>query len=306
MHYKDLSPELKQTFDRLHQAILQHRQTMSNLQTVEPNLEGIERLKPKIHQVSEASRDLRKKATELQERAQRDVVDVTVYAKWPLEALASRKNIQIKTTTNNKVDSAISDALNQSLSLVHSVAQMPSPLYWKILQRLEGESHNVHQRTQCLLSQQQRLDLINSDDQLQRYIQEQLETQQLQVNALSTAKTCDVSRLKSLYARYETGENVLEKNTLELMQQQKHQLSIAQQHYLKAAADVQKQPAASQSFAPVAAPSTLPPSTAPSTGFSSTLAPSTGFSSTLAPSTSFTSSSTRKKGSASRSGKGRR
>jgi len=116
MPYSQLTPDMKQAIDNIHQAIMRHKHTMLNLQSMGPRLllpqtqdgapadsqtkttllqERLHKLQSQLNRLQQDLQQLDATATAQEKASEKAVVDTIMYAQWPLEALAVRKGVRL-------------------------------------------------------------------------------------------------------------------------------------------------------------------------------------------------------------------
>lgn len=204
MYYDQLPPDMKRAMDMVHEAIQRHKQTIYHLSTMGPKVLQAPNttstttttfntntqqclLQEQIHQLQNQLIRLQHETGQLLAPVQTEhaaseaaVVHATLYAKWPVEAMAVRKGVRLLTTptpfdahagsvaeekesddgaaaamanNNDRMQQQIQNALNRGMAAVDRIDRMPSPYYWETLQSLETRAMTLLQQTSVLESQ---------------------------------------------------------------------------------------------------------------------------------------------------------
>jgi Nucleoporin FG repeat region len=121
MHYSQLTPDMKRAIDTMHEAIMRHKRTMNDLQSMGPSVlqrpsnggptddpEGgaesavttpmqhqIASLRTKLRAMQQQLSKLYTTALDQTSDNEKAVAQTITYAKWPLEALAVRKGVRL-------------------------------------------------------------------------------------------------------------------------------------------------------------------------------------------------------------------
>lgn len=187
--YNDLSPQMKQAFDTIHDAIMRHKRSMVNLSSMSPQLliradsdgsvpinnrkQGTplihDKLKLLLHQIDILQKDvelLQSTTMQQKEASENVMVQATLYAKWPIETMAHRKGVRLTATANSaadeekKDDGGVSDVqmklretLDRTLSVVDRLEKMPSPYLWEVIHTLERRIAQLEEQGKSLSRQ---------------------------------------------------------------------------------------------------------------------------------------------------------
>jgi len=307
---------MKQAIDNIHEAIMRHKKTMLNLQSMGPQLlqkndathktplqERLHKLQTETQRLQQQLHELYEKASAQNKVSEKAMVDAIVYAQWPLEALAVRKGVRLiansgeeKKAEDSTTEMKVRDALNQSLATIDRVDRMPSNYYWEMLHTLEHQAQQLLQQVSAVQQQiQQSRALATTHPQNQNAaIADIIETQHIAVTRLEQQLRYQSQQQMELvryrYSQYERGENVLERAA---MQERERQRLLQEQIQMQCLQAGEAAPASSAP-APFGAPA---PSTTSSSGGglfgTAAPAPTSGiFGSTPAPAPLFGGSST--------------
>jgi hypothetical protein len=140
MYYSQLTPDMKRAIDTMHEAIMRHKRTMNDLQSMGPSIlqrpysggpssndqndlvgggaesatitpmqHQIASLRTRIRTMQQQLSNLYAMALEQTSDNEKAVAQTITYAKWPLEALAVRKGVRliVADTTKGSSDSSV-------------------------------------------------------------------------------------------------------------------------------------------------------------------------------------------------------
>jgi hypothetical protein len=315
MHYSQLTPDMKRAIDTMHDAITRHKRTIFQLQTMGPKLlqvtgdntqastvtplqEQIQSLYAKMNRLQHDMEKLHAATQKQNSASEKAVVQATMYAKWPVEALAVRKGVRLtaadaKDEEEKKSDDAaaelhhkIREALSRGMAAVDRIDRMPSPYYWETLHALEQRASRLSQQTATVLTQlEQSRDLtqLYSPQQAPATINEIVETQHVALSRLAAQLEHlrdEMQRVRFRYRQYERGENVLEKAAAAEQERQRKLQEQLLSAYLQAT------PGAPGPAPLAGTPASSAFGAAPAPAFGASPAPS-AFGSTPAPASSF-------------------
>lgn len=296
MQYATLAPEMKQAIDNIYQAMMQHKRTMLSLQSAGPTLlrkpsgagpgaaaaaasdktqlqENIQQLRSQLQRLEQDVQQLFESTNAQMKGTEKISVDTTMYALWPVQELAVRKNVRLTSVPSSSSSSSLSsgrvgeekktehddvdrnakfqlqirEALQQGLATVDQITRIPSPYYWSKLHELElrtlqmkRQVEAMHQQLQRSRVMQQRLHQVGEDTNAADAIAHVIETQHLALRQVE-GRLRELSRIRMeqirlRYNYHERGENVLEKAAVQKLERQARINEQVQMHYLKAAA----------------------------------------------------------------------
>jgi hypothetical protein len=147
MYYSQLTPQMKQMIDTMHEAMVQHKKTMFQLQSMGPQLlqkkpdaskfsrsaveshaTGITPLQENIQQLQvqleRLQQDMKKLHATIQKQhgiTEQAVVQATIYATWPVEGLAARKGVVLPISATVPVDADSEEKKNEESLRQHDV-----------------------------------------------------------------------------------------------------------------------------------------------------------------------------------------
>ena len=160
--YASLQPDHKRAIDTLYQAMMQHKRTVLQVSTMAPKLLQktsesqqadaavgeelplplhIRKLSTQVQHLQQELQIVRQKIDETQKQYENSTTQAYMYAKWPTEAVAMRRQVNLTPTTNESLDADLQTKLRQLLDreMVHvdRVERMPSPYLWQLLEEME-------------------------------------------------------------------------------------------------------------------------------------------------------------------------
>lgn len=285
MYYSQLTPEMKRAIDNMHEAITRHKRTMFNLQTMGPKLlvppeqttttttrdihrtapnltplqTQIQRLQVQSNRLQHDTEKLRAAAQQQHRASETAMVQTTLYAQWPVEALAARRGVRWSTDTAAKAEPhgeekksddgvaaaalhhQIREALNRAMAAVDRIDRMPSPYYWETLHTLEQRAAQLSDQAKLVQNQ------LDQSRALTRQItfaapaavtiHEIVETQHVALSRLTAQWEHwrdEMQRVRYRYSKYERGEDVLVKAAAAELERQRKLQEQLLLHYLQA------------------------------------------------------------------------
>ena len=242
-------------------------------------------LQTRVHQLQQEVQTVRQSVDYTKQLYEKSTTQAVVYAKWPTEAVATRRGVPLskQKDANNNPDLQVKlkKLLDQEMTNVDRVERMPSPYLWQVLQEMDQRLLTLKSQMESLnqalkQSKQMPTDTVNITAIVK------LQEQSIWAVASKLANVhARVEQLRHAYRMQEKGVNVLE---LADQEELEHQTQLDYQMRLQM---VKTMPAARAPAAPAPGGSIFG-SPAPAAGgiFGSTPGPAPGgslFGSTPAP-----------------------
>lgn len=232
LQYSALPPDQKQAIDRLYQGMMQHKRTLLQASSMAPKLLGkhqqadmaagtqelplasnIQKLSTQVGHLQDQIQTLRKRVDETEGLCETSMSQTYWYAKWPTEAIAARRGVQIEKSTSavdSKTHLKLQEVIDKEMAHVDRVELIPSPYLWQVLedmerriQTLKGSIGSLHKGLQSAKSVNSEkitvLDIVNSQENAIIRI----------ANSLAIVHE-QVERLRADYRQREKGTNVLD------------------------------------------------------------------------------------------------
>jgi hypothetical protein len=266
--YSQLSPQVKQVIDGIHEQMMQHKRSMAQVQTMAPVLlrhptqsadaaagasaplmEQFQNMAGTLQEIESNLQACSREAACVKSKYEQTTTQAVVYGIWPMEALASRKEVKLA-TVETKSNPTITDQIRKLLEFqaahVDRLEKIHSPYMWQELEEMDARLQELNNSTQLVTTHLTQMKNIR-DMGVASVVQGQTALL-LQVAQQVTSLQHRVQDLRIKYRHWEKEGNVLDQQKVrDLMAQQKRD-EIVKIGYLKAAS------AAPPAPAPVAAP----------------------------------------------------
>lgn len=248
MQYRDLPPQMKKYFDTMYESIMRHKRSMSNLQSMAPQLllpinmavgkaqsistksvigEKLKRLDNQLQHLQSDLTLLLSCSQNRKESVENTVLQSIQYAKWPVEALAHRSGIRITNTPSalheekkeeHNIQDRVREMLDRAMASVDRIEKMPSPFLWQIIHDLEQRLQKFIEQANSLMMELDQFLKLKSDIKSGQdplvCVTDIVEKQHRALWSL-TAKVDSVragmERVRFRYRNVERGENVIDK-----------------------------------------------------------------------------------------------
>lgn len=290
MHYSSLPEHYRRAIDSIHDAMMKHKRTMSQIKTMRPS--GLVTEDSSLPaQVQKLQRETLGLENDL--RKTREVVDaqgvhsetlltqIFHFGIWPTEAVAVRRGVRLSEMVEEKKDDELQTRIRALLDgqMVHveRLERMPSPFLLQLMDTMQERADKLKTMLRKLEYEMNQSRDVNVHSILG------LQHQQLhQVASKIVAIQQEMQKLRATYQVYERGENVIEKADREEFERKQREEDAILMHYLKAG----QSNASQQQQTPGAPAPAFGASPAPATSFSfgsTTTTPAPAFGSTTTP-----------------------
>lgn len=255
--YSSLPPEAKRAIDTIHDALMRHKKTMANVETMAPallreppapadaaagytiNKTLPSRLKELQHDLQTVQQKLAKCRTQaivLKEKYEISTAQSVLHGIWQVEVVANRRGIQLtslKKAMDPNVKTRLQKLLDEQVARVDRIERIPGAYMWETLADLE-------QRVQTLLQQVstvcQELEATPSDDMMDIASIVHTQADSFARVAHTVARVHEqMERLRAKYRASERGEDILLKADVEEMERQRRVEQQAKFQLMKAA-----------------------------------------------------------------------
>jgi hypothetical protein len=255
--YAQLPPDQKRAIDTLYQAMMQQKRTILQVSTMAPKLlqnkqatsqadaaaghvelplaSQVHKLATQAQQLQQQLQTVRQQLEYTQSHYKRSTVQGFHYAKWPTEAIAARRNVQLPSSNsqNSQKDAALQaklkDLLDREAAHVDRIDRMPSPFLWQILEEMEQRLATVQHK---MMSTEKTIRTQALQPSAEVNIVEVMQLQEQSIWKLASALAPlheKVEQLRRKYRMYETQGNVLEEEEQQESQRQQqldHQMRL--------------------------------------------------------------------------------
>ena len=273
--YSALPQDLRQAIDTIHEAIMKHKRTMINLQSMAPALLlgsqdpskiGITATGQQPAPLSVTIRDLHQKIasleqeTGLQARAdsckddyEKLIEQAVMFGRWQIEALAVRQGVHLRPLPTEQQQQSAADkgstsggqssakaqlqaVLDRQMAHVDRLERMPSPFLWQVLEDMEKRLIDLKHHAWTVQQQIESSIRSNEPADIVSIVQSQHRAF-YKVSTLLSNLHAQVEALRQQYRFYEKGENVLEKAIFEEKERERRLNDRIRLEYVKAAAN---------------------------------------------------------------------
>lgn len=274
--YSQLPQDLKHAIDTIHEAMMRHKKTMINLQSMAPALLlGSSKDPSKIgipatgqqHPVplSVTIRGLHQKIASLEQETglqtrvdsckddyEKLIKQAVMFGRWQIEALAVRRGVHLQPISTEQQQQSATDngtangqssakaqlqaVLDRQMAHVDRLERMPSPYLWQVLEDMEKRLGDLKHHAWTV--EQQLASSIRSNEPAD--IVSIVQSQHRALHKVSTILSnlhAQVEGLRQQYRFYEKGENVLEKANYEEKERERRLNDRIRMEYVKAAAN---------------------------------------------------------------------
>ena len=262
--YSQLPPQVKQVIDGIHSQMMQHKRSMAQVQTMAPVLlrnptqsadaaagasaplmEQFQVMAGKLQEIESNLQACSRQAMCVKSKYEETTTQAIVYGIWPMEALASRKEVKLS-TVETKSNPTITDQIRTLLELqaahVDRLEKIPSPYMWQALEEMDVRLQELNNSTQLVTTHLTQMKNVR-DMGVASVVQGQT-TLLLQVAQQVTSLQRRMQDLRTKYQQWETDVNVLDQQKIrDLLAQQKRD-EIVKIGYLKAASSAAPPPPA--------------------------------------------------------------
>jgi hypothetical protein len=234
MPYSQLPPDQKQAIDALHNAMMEHKRTLLQVSSMAPKLlqkpvqqadaaAGQElplvnitgQLTTEVNHLLQQLKTLQETVQYTQQLYEQSTLQAFMFAKWPTEAVASRRGITLtKAPASSDPDAdmqaKLQQGLDRQLAFVDRVELMPSPYLWQTLEDMEQRLQNFKGHITTL---QQQLDYSKRSKQEDIHVTSVVQMQNESIWKLASQWTIlhnKVEQVKNSYRMYEKGDNILD------------------------------------------------------------------------------------------------
>jgi hypothetical protein len=255
--YAQLPPDQKQAIDTLYQAMMQQKRTILQVSTMAPKLlhnkqatsqadaaaghlelplaSQVNKLNTQGQQLQQQLQTVRQQLEYTQSQYRRSTVQGFHYAKWPTEAVAARRNVELPSNSsqNSPKDAALQaklrDLLDREAAHVDRIDRMPSPFLWQILEEMEQRLSTVQYK---MMSTDKTIRTQALQPSAELNIVEVMELQEHSIWRLASVLVPlheKIEQLRQKYRMYETRGNVLEEVEQQERQRQQqldHQMRL--------------------------------------------------------------------------------
>jgi hypothetical protein len=220
--------------------LLQNKQATSQADAAAGHVElplasQVHKLATQAQQLQQQLQTVRQQLEYTQSHYKRSTVQGFHYAKWPTEAIAARRNVQLPSSNsqNSQKDAALQaklkDLLDREAAHVDRIDRMPSPFLWQILEEMEQRLATVQHK---MISTEKTIRTQALQPSAEVNIVQVMQLQEQSIWKLASALAPlqqKVEQLRQKYRMYETQGNVLEEEELQERQRQQqldHQMRL--------------------------------------------------------------------------------
>ena len=268
--YSQLPPQVKQVIDGIHEQMMQHKRSMAQVQTMAPVLlrhptqsadaaagasaplmEQFQKMAGALQVIESNLQACSREAACVKAKYEQTTTQAVVHGIWPMEALASRKEVKlttIETKSNPTITEQIRKLLEFQAAHVDRLEKIPSPYIWQALEEMDDRLQELNNSTQLITTYLTQMKNIR-DMGVASVVQGQTALL-LQVAQQVTNLQHRVHDLRTKYRHWEKEVNVLDQQKVrDLLAQQKRD-EIVKIGYLKAASVAPPAPAPAPGAAP--------------------------------------------------------
>ena len=290
MHYSQLPPQVKQAIDNIHEQMMKHKRSIAQIQTMAPVLlrnptkpadaaagttppllEQLQVMALKLQEIESNVHACGREAMRIKSKFEQTTTQTTVHGIWPIEALASRRGIQLN-LVETKSNPTINDQIRQSLELqaahVDRLEKIPSPYMWQIIEEMESRLRELHHTAQLVTTHLTQMKQIR-DMGVASVVMGQTELL-VKVDGQINVLQRRMEDFRSRYRVWEKDTNVLDQQQIRDLQAQQKRDEMVKIGYIKAAGTTPASgPAPSSAFGQA-------PTSTPGAGLFSSSAPAPG------------------------------
>lgn len=255
MHYSQLPPQIKQAIDKIHEQMMKHKRSVAQVQTMAPVLlrnptkpadvaagttppllEQLQIMALKLQEIESNLQACGLEAMRIKAKYEQTTTQTVVHGIWPVEALASRRGIQLN-PVETKSNPTINDQIRQSLELqaahVDRLEKIPSPYMWQSIEDMESRLRELQHTSQLVTTHLAQVQQVR-DMGVASVVVGQTDLL-VQVDEQIKALQRRMEDLRSRYRVWEKDANVLDQQQIRDLQARQKRDEIVKIGYIKAA-----------------------------------------------------------------------